>query len=123
MKGSLVGIAAVLLLVASAAPLGERLPSASASSSAAGYYAFIDPETGEFTDAGDPASIPLSEDLLQRIDTSDEGLVEEPGSVSGVTVRLQGRFSGLAVSATAEDGSGTVKCLSGMPVGTGEVRR
>lgn len=134
MRSSLAGIAAVLVLLAGAPPpLDEPVaPASTASSShlscpsspatAVPYYAFVDPETGEFTDAGDPESIPLSEDLLNRISSSDTGLVEEAGSVSGVTVRLHGRFSSLAVSTAGEHGEDGTRCLSGLPVATPAVK-
>lgn len=136
MRGSLVRVAAVLLLAAFAmassdfARVSSRAPDLHGTRTTypvenprAGYYAFLDPETGEFTDAGDPGAVPLSDDLLGRIDTSDQGLVEEDSPASGVMVRLNGRFSGLTVLAKDEHGAVTTKCLSGLPVDARGVRR
>ena len=133
MRGSFAGITTVLVLMAGAVSQDEHAAPATTPSptrpntpatpaTPAGYYAFIDPDTGEFTDGGDPTSIPLSEDLLNRISTSDAGLVEEAGSVSGMTVRLQGRFSSLAVSTVDEHGDTGARCLSGLPVDTPAVK-
>jgi len=63
--------------------------------------------THDVAEIADKISPEVKEALKEMIDTSSEGLVEEP-AVSGVQVNLQGRFREAPVAVMGENGSTSV---------------
>lgn len=74
-----------------------------------GLRVVVDPQTGQIL-ADPPASatrldLVISQDLLRRMSTSHEDLVEQPGPQGGTMVHLQGRFLSPLVAVVQPDGS------------------
>ncbi len=123
---------ATTLSVALAADLRERAPKLSqtagqvatdhpsadattiVSPGTAGMWIYVNPETGE-VEAPPPtmALFPLSQAEKNAMSTSDDGLVEEPSSVTGggVMVNLEGRFRSPLAATRDGDGKITLRHL------------
>ncbi len=74
-----------------------------------GLRVVVDPQTGRIV-ADPPASatrldLVISQDLLRRMSTSHDGLVQQPGPQGGTMVHLQGRFLSPLVAVVQPDGS------------------
>lgn len=73
-----------------------------------GLRVVVDPQTGQIV--ADPPDgtrwdLTISPDLLRRMSTSHEGLVEMPAPQGGIMVNLQGRFLSPLVAVVQPDGS------------------
>ncbi len=98
--------------------LGTLLVVATASAAAAedaaaprpgALRAHIDPATGKFTTPPPGTAVTA---LPEALETSGEGLVEEPGTspAGGVTVNLRGRFRSMATATVGADGKVSTHC-------------
>lgn len=87
---------------------GELAKSQLRSEAATGMTIHIDPQTGATVKTPTPGTVPLrlTPQEQQGLNTSDQGLVEVPGSQpgGGIKVDLQGRFQSPLVGTV--DGSG-----------------
>lgn len=73
-----------------------------------GMTIYIDPKTGQTTKTPADGTVPLalSQQELERMSTSHQGLVEVPGTApgGGIKVDLQGRFQSPLVATVGPDG-------------------
>ena len=77
--------------------------------------AYLDPQTGRLTDKPPPGAevLTLSQEELNMLSTSHEGLVERPLPGGGYILDLQGRFRHMAVATVAEDGTVEIREVAG----------
>jgi hypothetical protein len=81
--------------------------------------AYVDPETGDLTSvppAGAPA-LELSEQEIEMLSRSTEGLVQRRSANGAVTVDLGGRFRQLTVATIAADGTLEKHCVESARTG------
>ena len=76
---------------------------------------YLDPETGRLTNTPPPGAeaFALSQEELNMLSTSDQGLIETPLPGGGSAVDLRGRFQHMAVATVAEDGTIVIKEVAG----------
>jgi hypothetical protein len=69
-----------------------------------------------------PDVVPVPESIRERVSTSAEGLVEEY-ALSGIVVRLNGRFQSLATATIDETGRPVVEVVEAVEVVDGHTSR
>ena len=84
-------------------------PSSGPPGAAAGYWVYVDPQTGERS-ASAPADAAAAMAADPAFSTSAQGLVERPAPGGGTVVDLQGRFKNATVFTIGPDGKASVDC-------------
>ena len=89
--------------------MGQAATQTGSEQGAAGFRAYVDPETGELTEPPEDAA--PEEAPVADFSTSEEGLVVEPHPEpdGGVMVDLQGRFRSPLVATVEADGKVKIK--------------